>query len=151
MSATYSDLEQECADLGIETRVTKRWGWMTAHMWSGGAARQRGFLDVIDAMLEQEPQIRMRRTNAELRTPVLHGWRDSLVMRLAGHDHWDPRRVHHGPTDRAQQHAGKSAAAMATHHHELGVCRLREQSGCGPIADHDLVDCDIGIPVLPSA
>ena len=33
-------------------------------VWWGGTSTQ--FLDVIDAMLEQEPQIRMRRTNVEV-------------------------------------------------------------------------------------
>jgi hypothetical protein len=39
-AAIFPDLEQECADLGMETGVPKRWDWLIAHMWSGGAARQ---------------------------------------------------------------------------------------------------------------
>ena len=72
-------------------------------------------------------------------------------MRHAGHDHRNPRGLHDGPTDRAQKHAGKSATAVAAHDHKLSSLCVFEQPGCRSVADHDLVDRDIGIPLLPSA
>ena len=73
-----------------------------------------------------------------------------MVVRRAGDDHRNPGRMHDGAADRAQQHPGEPAAAVAANHHKLGSLGLFEQPGCWSIADDDLLHDDIGVPVLKS-
>ena len=52
---------------------------------------------------------------------------NALVLVLVGDDHRYAGCVYHGGADRAEQHSGESAAAMAADHDELGRLGFVEQ------------------------
>ena len=94
-TAIFPDLERECAELGIDTGGTETVGLADRPhvVWWGGASTE--FLDVVDAMIEQEPRIRMRRTSAD-------------VYRERGHLLW-------GATSRCPSSRARSPRTATSH------------------------------------
>jgi hypothetical protein len=99
-AAIFPDLNNHCAKIGIETLGIESMvmGDRPHVVWWGGASES--FLDVIDAMLAQEPRIRMIRTSADCyrkRSIVVtfHGAEMPVVegeIAAEGYDsqHWAP-------------------------------------------------------------
>ena len=63
---------------------------------------------------------------------------------LSGDDHRDAGRVHHGGADRAEQHSGESAPAVAADHDELGRFGFVEEVAGRLIKHNPMVEGDIG-------
>ena len=80
----------------------------------------------------------------------LQRWWRNNVLALAGDDHRDTGRVCHGGADRAEQHSGESAPAVAADHDELGGLGFVEQMASGVVEHQPAVNGDIGIAFLPA-
>ena len=76
--------------------------------------------------------------------------RNSALV-LAGDDHRDAGCVYHGGADRAEQHSGESAPAVAADHHELGGLGFVEQMAGRVIKHNPAVNSDVGMAFLPTS
>ena len=73
------------------------------------------------------------------------------VLVLAGDDHRDAGCVYHSGADRAEQHSGESAPAVAADHDELGGLGFVEEMARRAVKHQPTVNGDVGIAFLPAS
>lgn len=78
------------------------------------------------------------------------GSRSTNRLALAGDDHRHAGCMHHGRTDRSQQHSREPSAATATNHDELSGLTSVEKVASRLIPNDQTTNSNVGIAFLPA-